>query len=112
MTRADARRLAGWLVLRLHHARAPDGEWLAAGADSPDHVEIEPTPQDPVDSSAIAFHHMTKVFDAAKGGVTPGDAVDGPDDFAAWLTTHPHLRATKPKPVEALGLEASRSTCA
>ena len=48
---------------------------------------------------------MTKVFDAAKGGVTPGDAVDGPGDFGEWLTTHPHLRATKPKPVEALGVE-------
>jgi hypothetical protein len=48
---------------------------------------------------------MTQVFDPAEGGVTPGDAVPGPDDFAEWLTTHPHLRATKPKPVEALGLE-------
>jgi hypothetical protein len=83
----------------------PDGEWIAAGGDSPDHVEIEPTPEDPVDSSAIAFHHMTQVFDPAKGGVTPGDAVAGPEDFAEWLTSHPHLRATKPEPVEALGLE-------
>jgi hypothetical protein len=83
----------------------PDGEWIAAGADSADHVEIEPTPEDPVDSSALAFHHMTQVFDPATGGKTPGDAVAGPDDFAAWLTSHPHLRATKPKPVEALGLE-------
>ena len=40
----------------------PEGEWIAAGADSPDHVEIEPTPEDPVDSSALAFHHMTQVF--------------------------------------------------
>ena len=83
----------------------PDGEWIAAGADSRDHVEIEPTPQDPVDSSALAFHHMTQVFPPETGGVTPGDAVPGPDDFAAWLTGHPHLRTTKPKPVEALGLK-------
>ena len=83
----------------------PEGEWIAAGADSPDHVEIEPTPQDPVDASALAFHHMTQVFDPEQGGVTPGDAVAGPDDFAAWLTGHPHLKATKPKPVEALGLK-------
>jgi len=83
----------------------PEGEWIAAGADSPDHVEIEPTPQDPVDSSALAFHHLTQVFPPETGGVTPGDAVPGPDDFAQWLTTHPHLRATKPKPVEALGLK-------
>jgi hypothetical protein len=83
----------------------PEGEWIAAGADSRDHVEIEPTPEDPVDSSALAFHHMTQVFDPATGGETPGDAVTGPKDFAAWLTGHPHLRATKPKPVEALGLK-------
>lgn len=83
----------------------PEGEWIAAGADSPDHVEIEPTPEDPVDSSALAFHHMTHVFPPQTGGVTPGDAVPGPDDFAAWLTEHPHLRTTKPKPVEALGLK-------
>src|SRR5215207_360882 len=82
----------------------PEGEWMAAGADSRDHVEIEPTPEDPVDSSALAFHHMTQVFDPASGGKTPGDAVAGPKDFAAWLTGHPHLRATRPKPVEALGL--------
>ena len=75
------------------------------GADSPDHLEIEPTVEDPVDSSALAFHHMTQVFDPAKGGKTPGDAVAGPDDFAAWLTGHPHLNATTPKPVEALGLK-------
>jgi hypothetical protein len=31
--------------------------------------------------------------------------VAGPADFAAWLTSHPHLRTTKPKPVEALGLK-------
>ena len=83
----------------------PEGEWIAAGADSPDHVEIEPTPEDPVDSSALAFHHMTRVFDPETGGVTPGDAVPGPDDFATWLTDHPHLKTTKPKPVEALGLK-------
>ena len=83
----------------------PEGEWLAAGADSPDHVEIEPTPQDPVDSSALAFHHMTKVFDPEMGGETPGDAVAGPTDFAQWLTDHAHLKATKPEPVEALGLK-------
>jgi hypothetical protein len=83
----------------------PEGEWIAVGADSPDHVEIEPTPEDPVDSSALAFHHMTQVFDPKTGGNTPGEAVPGPDDFAAWLTGHPHLKATKPKPVEALGLK-------
>ena len=83
----------------------PAGEWKLVGADSPDHLEIEPTVEDPVDSSALAFHHMTQVFDPAKGGKTPGDAVAGPDDFAAWLTGHPHLNATTPKPVEALGLK-------
>jgi hypothetical protein len=82
----------------------PEGEWKAAGADSRDHVEIEPTVKDPVDSSALGFHHMTRVFDPAAGGRTPGDAVAGPGDFAKWLTDHPHLKTTKPEPVEALGL--------
>ena len=83
----------------------PAGEWKAVGGDSPDHVEIEPTPRDPVDSSAIGFHHMRRVFDPATGGETPGDAVAAPADFAAWLTGHPHLKTTTPKPVEALGLK-------
>ena len=83
----------------------PEGEWKLVGSDSPDHVEIEPTPDDPVDVSAVAFHHMTQVFDPARGGTTPGDAVAGPEDFAQWLTDHPHLKATKPAPIEALGLK-------
>lgn len=83
----------------------PEGEWKLVGADSPDHVEIEPVVEDPVDSSAVAFHHMTQVFDPETGGKIPGDAVAGPADFAAWLTGHPHLKATEPKPVQALGLE-------
>jgi hypothetical protein len=83
----------------------PEGEWLATGADSGDHIEIEPTVKDPVDDATLAFHHMTRVFDPETGGREPGDAVAGPDDFAAWLTHHPHLRTTTPKPVEALGLK-------
>jgi hypothetical protein len=84
----------------------PPGEWLASGADSADHVEIEPAAvKDPVDDATLAFHHMTRVFDPKTGGEEPGDAVPGPDDFARWLTHHPHLRTTVPKPVEALGLK-------
>jgi hypothetical protein len=83
----------------------PDGVWLAASADKPDHVEIEPEPADPVDDSGIGFHHITGVFPAAEGGTIPGDAEPPPKDFAAWLTSHPHLKATAPKPVEALGLK-------
>jgi hypothetical protein len=56
----------------------PDGEWLATGADSADHIEIEPTVTDPVDDATLAFHHMTRVFDPATGGTEPGDAVAGP----------------------------------
>jgi hypothetical protein len=83
----------------------PPGEWLATGADSADHVEIEPAAvKDPVDDATLAFHHMTRVFDPETGGEEPGDAVPGPDDFAGWLTHHPHLRTTTPKPVVALGL--------
>jgi hypothetical protein len=85
--------------------KLPPGEWLATGADSADHIEIEPTVKDPVDDATLAFHHMTRVFDPETGGREPGDAVAGPDDFAAWLTHHPHLRTTTPKPVEALGLK-------
>ena len=81
----------------------PDGEWVATG-DSPDHVELEPTAHDPVDDAVLGFHHMKRVFDPKTGGKIPGDAVPGPEDFAQWLTHHPHLMATKPKPVEALGL--------
>jgi hypothetical protein len=83
----------------------PEGKWIAARSDNPDHVEIEPEVTDPVDSSALAFNHITQVFDAEKGAVAPGEAVPAPADFAEWLTTHPHLRATKPKPVHALGLD-------
>lgn len=83
----------------------PEGDWLATGADSADHIEMEPVVEPPVENATLAFHHMTKVFDPATGGKTPGDAVAGPADFAAWLTHHPHLKTTKPKPVEALGLK-------
>jgi len=84
----------------------PQGAWLATGADSADHIEMEPKAvEDPVDVATLAFHHMTRVFDPATGGKAPADAVAGPDDFAAWLTHHPHLRTTRPKPVELLGLE-------
>jgi hypothetical protein len=83
----------------------PQGKWNAESADKPDHVEIQAEPAGAVTAAGFGFHHMTKVFDPAKGGAVPGDAVDGPDDFAAWLTSHPHLRATPPKPVRVLGLE-------
>jgi hypothetical protein len=83
----------------------PPGEWKAESADKPDHVEIQADPVGDVTAAGLGFHHMTKVFDPAEGGEIPGDAVDGPDDFAAWLTAHPHLRTTDPEPVKALGLE-------
>lgn len=82
-----------------------EGEWKLFGSDSPDHIEIEPVVEDPVDLATIGFHHMTQVFPPETGGEIPGDAVPGPDDFAKWLTDHPHLKTTKPKPVEALGLK-------
>jgi hypothetical protein len=82
-----------------------EGEWNTVGPDNPDHVELEPEPVPPITGSGVSFHHMTRVFPPRTGGVIPGDAVAGPADFAAWLTTHPHLRATKPKPVEALGVK-------
>jgi hypothetical protein len=48
------------------------GEWHAAGADNPDHVELEPEPVPPIFSSGISFHHMTRVFPPETGGVQPG----------------------------------------
>ena len=83
----------------------PGGKWKAESADKPNHVEIQADPVGDVTAAGFGFHHMTKVFDPAKGGEIPGDAVDGPGDFAAWLSSHPHLRATEPKAVEVLGLE-------
>jgi hypothetical protein len=82
----------------------PEGEWKLFGADSSDHIEIETTIEDPVDNATLGFHHVTQVFDPAKGGEQPGDAIPGPDDFAQWLADHPHLKTTEPQPVEALGL--------
>lgn len=81
----------------------PEGKWKAASATA-DHVEMELDPGPPLQVAGIGFHHMTKVFPAEEGGELPGDATEAPDDFAAWLTSHPHLQATKPEPVEALGL--------
>jgi hypothetical protein len=83
----------------------PEGKWIAASADKADHIELEVEGTPPVQSSGIGFHHMTKVFDPATGGTEPGDAVDGPDDFAAWLTSHPHLKTTDPQPIEAMGMK-------
>ena len=82
----------------------PAGKWKAASATG-DHVEMELDGEPPVQTAGLAFHHMTQVFPAKEGGELPGDATEAPEDFAAWLTTHPHLRATKPEPVEALGLK-------
>lgn len=83
----------------------PEGKWTAPSADDRDHVELEVETEQPIQDAGIGFHHMTKVFDPEAGGEEPGDAVDGPEDFAAWLTDHPHLKTTEPEPVEALGLK-------
>lgn len=48
-----------------------DGEWHAAGADNPDHVELEPEPIPPIASSGISFHHMTRVFRPRPAGWSP-----------------------------------------
>ena len=82
----------------------PEGEWKAASATA-DHVEIELDGEPPVQSAGFGFHHMKQVFPAEEGGEIPGDATEAPEDFAAFLTSHPHLRTTEPKPVELLGLE-------
>ena len=78
--------------------------WKAFAA-TPTDLEMEPETTPPVQDSGVGIHRAPKVFDAAKGGEIPGDAVAGPPDFADWLTNHPHLKATKPKRVEAVGLK-------
>jgi hypothetical protein len=79
------------------------GKWMAEVGDRPDHLA---TALDVTRGQAIiGFHHMTKVMDPDAGGKIPGDAVEGPADFAEWLTAHPRLVATKPKPASLLGLE-------
>ena len=82
------------------------GEWIAGTADRPDHLTVERE----VDrgDAILAFHHFTKVFDPRKGGVKPGDMVDGPRDVVRWLRTHPHLRTTAPVAVTRLGLRGVR----
>jgi hypothetical protein len=82
----------------------PEGKWTAASATA-DHVEIELDPEPPLQMAGIGFHHMTQVFPAEEGGELPGDASEAPDDFADWLTSHPHLHASEPEPVDALGLK-------
>ena len=82
------------------------GKWTAELGDRPDHLA---TALDVTRGQAIiGFHHMTQVFDPDAGGKIPGDAVEGPADFAEWLTAHPRLNATKPKPASLLGLEGVR----
>ncbi len=83
----------------------PPAEWKVLSADKPTSVELEPETDHPVSGSGISFYNGVRVFDAAKGGRIPGDAVDPPPDFAAWLTSHPHLKTTQPRPTEALGLK-------
>jgi hypothetical protein len=85
--------------------KTPPGHWRAAVADHADHVELEPDTVPPLAAAGIAFHHATQVFPPDKGGKIAGDAVAGPENFATWLTSHPHLKTTQPKPVAALGLE-------
>ena len=81
-------------------------EWIAEVGDRPDHLAIA------LDvtrgQGVLGFHHMTRVIDADAGATIPGDAVEGPADFAEWLTAHPHLTASKPKPASRLGLEGVR----
>ncbi len=71
----------------------PAGKWKAASATA-DHVEMELDGEPPVQTAGLAFHHMTQVFPADEGGELPGDATEAPEDFAAWLTSHPHLMAS------------------
>jgi hypothetical protein len=82
------------------------GEWAAEVGDRPDHFAMA---LDVTRGQAIlGFHRMTRVIDPGAGATIPGDTVEGPADFAEWLTAHPHLKATKPEPASLLGLEGVR----
>ena len=78
------------------------GRWVTDVGDTPHHFSIEPDPALPGDSG-LGVHRITRVYDPRTGGVEPGDMVPFKGDFAAWLTGHPHLRTSKPQPVELLG---------
>ena len=80
------------------------GPWTTDVGDTPEHFSIEA--EFAFGQAGLAVHRITRVYDPKAGGAEPGDMVPFEGGFAAWLTEHPHLRTTKPQPVELLGRSA------
>ena len=86
--------------------RVPPGAWSTEVGDSVGHVAIAATdPPGRIDQAILALHRMTRVFDPRRGGRIPGDQVAFSGSFARWLSEHPRLRTTQPKPVRLMGLD-------
>jgi hypothetical protein len=83
-----------------------DGEWTTEVGDTPEHFSIL-TERD-FGQAILALHRITRVYDAEKGGLEPGDQVPLTVGFAEWLSAHPHLQTDEPQPVEVLGLSGSQ----
>jgi hypothetical protein len=82
------------------------GKWVAEIGEISTDFDIAKTG---IHGQAIlAFHRVSRVFDPVKGGREVSDMVPAPDDFAAWLEAHPHLKTSRPVRVKRLGLEGVR----
>jgi hypothetical protein len=82
------------------------GKWVAEVGEL--ETDFSVAKRDIKGQAILAFHRVSRVFDAEKGGREVSDMVPAPDDFAAWLEQHPHLDAGKPKRVTRLGLQGVR----
>ncbi len=79
------------------------GDWYVENRDTSSDLSIGAAlPR--VLGATIGWHRVTRVFDPARGGMAPSDQVALKQPFADWLTHHPRLKATAPKPVEVAGL--------
>jgi hypothetical protein len=84
----------------------PPGKWVAEIGEI--ETDLSVAKRGIKGQAILAFHLPARVFDPKQGGVDPGDMVPAPDDFAAWLEAHPHLKASRPVRVKRLGLEGVR----
>ena len=85
--------------------KVPPGTWNTESGDRADGFAVAADQTPAVPQAILAVHHISKVFDPERGGRRPGDQIPLRGDFAAWLSSHPHLQTTKPKPVRLLGLK-------
>jgi hypothetical protein len=83
----------------------PDGAWRTGLPESDELVDIQLLSSPPTLLSVLGVQRIERVFDPRKGGRTAADAVPGPDDFAAWLRSHPRLETSQPVDVKLGGAE-------